>query len=202
MKILAFVDVHGDQLAIENILDLAKAEKPDVLVCAGDLTNFGQGLTKIVKKLKIGIPLLIIPGNHELPSEIRALEERFDFVKCIHLKSLVMDKVLFFGCGGGGLSPFHTPFEQSEKMFSRLLSRFKKKKGFKSVLVIHAPPYNTLLDELHGEHIGVRSIKRFIQNYQPDLVICGHLHENAGKVQKLRKTWLVNPGPYGMILKL
>ena len=35
---------------------------------------------------------------------------------------------------------------------------------------------------------------------KPDLVISGHLHETAGKEDKIGKTRLINPGPFGKIL--
>jgi len=42
MKILAFTDLHGRI----NLLDTLKkkARKCDIVICAGDLTNFEQGL--------------------------------------------------------------------------------------------------------------------------------------------------------------
>lgn len=49
---------------------------------------------------------------------------------------------------------------------------------------------------------GNKSIRDFIRKYSPKLAISGHLHENAGIKDKLDKTKLVNPGPWGMILEV
>ncbi|MBS3097214.1 hypothetical protein J4209_00295 [Candidatus Woesearchaeota archaeon] len=43
-------------------------------------------------------------------------------------------------------------------------------------------------------------IKTFILKVKPDLAISGHLHENAGKEDKIGKTKIVNPGPFGKII--
>ena len=55
MKLLAFVDIHGSLKAIKKIAEKAKKSKPDLLVCAGALTKFEQGLDYLLYRLdKIG----------------------------------------------------------------------------------------------------------------------------------------------------
>ena len=72
MDILAFTDIHEDWKAIEGIKK--KAQKADLLICAGDLSNFGKGLDKAGKLLNsIGKTILMIPGNHESEQEIKEL---------------------------------------------------------------------------------------------------------------------------------
>ncbi len=202
MKILAFVDTHSDIEALRALAGRARKEKVDALICAGDISNFGIGLNQLVSILDIGVPLYIIPGNHETAAQVRTLEKKFDFVHDIHLKSKKIDNLLIIGCGGGGFSPFNTPFEKSESKFAEELRKFKDQKTRKCILVSHAPPYDTHLDELYNEHSGVRSISQFIQKEQPDLCICGHFHENAGKKDKLGKTKIINPGTKGAILEI
>lgn len=195
MKILAFVDIHSDLNAVRNINNLAKKEKPDVLLCAGDVSFFGNGVSLIIKELDIGIPLLIIPGNHETPAQIEEIEKKFPFVKNIHLKTVKKDSVVFFGCGGSGVTPNNTPYEIAETSFKNILSIFKTeyKKDYKFIFVTHEPPFNTKLD-LIGNHAGSREIREFIKKYQPLYCICGHLHENEGKKDRIGKTMIINPG--------
>ena len=38
--------------------------------------------------------------------------------------------------------------------------------------------------------------------YQPDYVLCGHLHDNAGKKDKIGKSLVINPGWEGMMLEI
>ena len=85
-------------------------------------------------------------------------------------------------------------------------SRFKKlinhNKDKKIVLVTHAPPYKTRLDKLAGGHCGNKSIRQFIDKNRIDLLICGHLHENFGKEDRIKKTKCINPGPFGKIVEI
>ena len=56
MKLLAFVDMHGSLKALRSIEK--KAKKADLLVCAGDLTIFEQGMGYLLHELdKLGKPV-------------------------------------------------------------------------------------------------------------------------------------------------
>jgi len=203
MKILAFVDIHGDSAAIKRIAEKEKKGKPDLLVCSGDVSNFGFGLFSLIKKLSFGIPLLIIPGNHETEEEIEYMGKKTDFVKNLHLKHFISGSYFFTGCGGGGFTKRHAEFEQSEKKFAEAIKKLKvKDHKYKIILVTHQPPYNTKLDYIQGEHAGSVSIRKFIEKYQPVLCLCGHLHENEGKIDKIGKTIVINPGPDGKIIEI
>jgi hypothetical protein len=202
MKILAFTDVHAYLPSINKILAKAKKEKPDLIICAGDFTSFGNGLD-IIKKFDIGIPLLMIPGNHEIPEEISFLAKKFSFVKNIHLKHFILGSYFFLGCGGGGFTQHHAEFEQSEQKFSEAIKKLKvKDHKYEIILVTHQPPYNTKTDYIYGEHAGSKSIRKFIEKYHPSLCITGHLHENEGKRDKIDGTLIVNPGPDGEIIEI
>jgi len=77
-------------------------------------------------------------------------------------------------------------------------TQFKKtiKKDSKVVLVTHAPPYKTKLDHLEttNEYHGNESIRKFIKSTKPLLNVCGHLHENENKIDKINSTIILNPG--------
>ena len=50
MKILAFTDLHHSMAAIKKLKSKIKTQKPDILVCAGDISIFEQGLNDMAKK--------------------------------------------------------------------------------------------------------------------------------------------------------
>ena len=203
MKMLAFVDVHGDLLAVKKLLEKAKKEKVDLLVCAGDMTFFGHSIEQLIKKFGTEIPLLIIPGNHETVEEIKIMSKHFKFVKDLHLGSILIGNCLFIGCGGSFFTSRHTPFEQNEKKFEASISKLKvQNKNHKVVLVVHEPPFNTSLDVIGKFHLGSESIRKFIEKYQPNLCICGHFHETFGKTDSIGKTTIINPGPKGMVIEI
>ncbi len=63
-----------------------------------------------------------------------------------------------------------------------------------TLLVTHAPPYATKTDLLpSGDHAGSKSLRRVIEELQPTLNICGHIHESRG-TDKIGQTLVINPG--------
>jgi hypothetical protein len=157
----------------------------------------------LLRKFNLGIPFLIIPGNHETPEEIHVYSKEFKSVKDIHLKHFIIGHLFFVGCGGGGFTPHHAEFEQSEKKFSDSIKKLNlQDHKYKVVLVTHQPPYNTKLDKIYRELSGSKSIRKFIEKNQPAYCICGHIHENEGKSDKIGDTVIINPGPEGKIIEL
>lgn len=86
----------------------------------------------------------------------------------------------------------------------KYISAFTKAKKLKKpfIFLTHNVPYNTRLDKItskdapkaaRGKHYGSFLERQMINRFKPDLVICGHMHENFGK-QKLGKTLVVNVG--------
>ena len=203
MKILAFTDLHSDLKAADKLILKIKKEKPDVIVCAGDLSNFGFGMRVLLRKFNLGIPFLIIPGNHETPEEIKVYAKEFKSIKDIHLKSFILGNLFFVGCGGGGFTEHHAEFEQSEKKFAEAINKLKlQDHKYSVILVTHQPPYKTKADKIYGEYSGSTSIRKFIEKNQPAYCICGHIHENEGKTDKIGETIVTNPGIKGKIIEL
>ena len=103
------------------------------------------------------------------------------------------------GYGGDGFSIVDPLFTRIAAPFRRIIN---DNGGKKTVLVTHAPPYGTKLDNVHGGHSGNKSIRKFIEKCQPCLLFCGHIHENSGKQDRIKKTVVVNPGPFGKIVEI
>jgi len=199
MKILAFSDTHLHKQALDLIKENAK--KVDVIICAGDISQFGFGLAKVLKDLDNAIdkPMYIIPGNHE---EGRPLEELCKPLKNIvymHRKAKRIGEYIFFFWGGGGFAQVNKPLEAAAEKFKQ-----KIKKDDKVIFITHGPPYHTELDFLDwAGHVGCKSQRKFINEIKPVLQICGHLHENFHKKQLLYKhTLIVSPGPAGTIIEI
>lgn len=194
MKILALTDIHGAYAIAERII---KKEFPDVLVIGGDLTTVGT-----VKEAEQSIKcfqshtrnILCVAGNMDLPQH----DELFVRLGVsINACGINVDGVGFFGVSASPTSPLHTPYEISEEEITRRVSM-----GFRDVanctrkiFVPHAPPFGTKVDIVHsGIHVGSMSVREFIEEHQPDAVICGHIHEARGQ-DSIQKTKIVNCGP-------
>jgi Icc-related predicted phosphoesterase len=202
MKILFFVDTHGSNGSMRRLKE--KSQDVDLLVCAGDFTVFENDMTSILREFdEIGKPVLIIHGNHETSSGVMIECEQLKNLHFIHKTYFILNDLVFYGFGGGGFSVRDESFTHDAELFIRefknLIDRDGKK--YRLVLITHAPPYGTMLDDLGG-HVGNKSVAEFIRRHEPILAVSGHIHETSGADDKLNNTRMINPGPNGMILDL
>ena len=201
MKLLAFTDTHGSLLALKRIEHKAKSENPDLLVCAGDVSIFEHGIFGILRRLnKLGKKIIIVHGNHEDAVTFLKYSKLFKNIIFIHKYYHLENNILFLGYGGGGFSVADKKFEKIAKTsFRKLIDENKDKK---IILVTHAPPYGTKVDRLGRNYAGNKSFRNFVDKNKIDLLVCGHLHENFGKEDKIEKTRVINPGPFGKIIEI
>ena len=142
----------------------------------------------------------MVHGNHEDDLTYFRYSKIFKNIVFIHKKHFIENNLLFIGYGGGGFSQKDMEFEHLAKTkFKDIINQNKNKK---IIFVTHAPPYGTKADKLGRNYAGNKSFRRFIENYKIDLHICGHLHENFGKEDRIGRTKVINPGPFGKILIL
>lgn len=82
MRLLAFTDTHGALPAAEAIVSLAAREKPDAIVSAGDLAFCGGGYDAFMTRIaSLERPVYFVPGNHEPPDEVRAMQTKFPYLR-------------------------------------------------------------------------------------------------------------------------
>ena len=206
MKILAVGDIHGDY---QKIIKYLKNNQVDLIIITGDITQFGPAELgeEILNEIsRFDIPVLAIPGNCD-PQSIHSKIENSRAVN-IHGRSLIIKDIGICGFGGSNPTPFNTPLEFEEVEIydkaSKLIKGIAEEKI--SLLITHAPPYNTKTDLLpSGEHAGSISIRKIIEEYQPTLNLCGHIHE-ARAVDQIGNTKIVNPGEisegYGCLIQI
>lgn len=198
MKLLCFTDFHASPIALKRVHLAAKKFKPDVLVCTGDITIFEHNLEWVLKKLnEMPKRVILIPGNHEEGPHFRELCKRYKNIICIDRGSCRAGKYLFLGYGGGGFS-FTDP--EFRAWGAKAAKRIKQEDTV--ILLTHQPPYDTKLDKIINHSCGSKDIRKFIEKYPVKLALCGHLHENFGVKDKLGKTVLLNPGPYGTLVEI
>ena len=196
MRLLLFTDLHGNKAALTSVLE--KAPMADMIIFAGDLNHHRSDMGTLMKSLsQTGKPCLVVHGNWDDESVLKGVCDKFDNVMFLHKGIYEHDGVLFLGHGGGG-------FSREDKEFERLWKKFfmKQLAGKRSVLITHMPPYDTKVDSLYGEPRGNKAYRRFLDEHQPVLHVCGHLHENFGKTDKVKKTLVINPGPHGVYVEI
>jgi hypothetical protein len=194
-RAIVFSDIHSDARALEKIA----AVEADYYFCAGDLVSWGRGLDKMGEILKpLGSRVYMLPGNHESESDIAGFCERFGFHN-FHGVTLEAGGVTIGGLGYSTPTPFDTPGEYSEEEMALRLKQFEGIQPL--VMVCHAPPLDTALDQIReGLHAGSRAVREFIEREQPRHFFCGHIHEAEGVVVQMGSTRAQNVGKRGYVL--
>lgn len=193
MKILAFVDVHANELVLRELG--RKAREADLLICAGDISVFGRGLEETLRTMDSwGKPILAIHGNHEDEDEMRELVEATKNIKWAHAKEHLVAGLSIIGWGGGGFAHTDAKLEAFAKNFEPRAGR---------ILFFHGPPYETAIDVAWaGEHVGCATRRAVIEKLQPMVALAGHIHECFGEHSNLGNSLVLNPGPLGVLLEL
>jgi hypothetical protein len=192
MRIVAITDVHGKLERARGLAKTLTRMEVDVLLVAGDITHFGgaehaRGILDPL--LNLGIPLLAVHGNcdgGDVPDLLDGLGIG------VHGRRVDISGLGVVGIGGSNKTPFHTIWELTEEEIASILER-NYKPG--DLILSHAPPYGTIADRAHlGRHVGSRTLRRFIEENRPPLVVTGHIHEGRG-VDRIEDTVVLNPGP-------
>ena len=187
MRLYAVADIHAREERLRRIRDTVADRKPDVLVIAGDLCQFRkpEGLLDLFDELPV--PILAVRGNTD-PKRIEELFDLYPNITGLHLKRVEMNGVPFVGASGTILLPLASRMSWSDAEVVRQLRELVTPE---SVLVAHPPPYG-ILDKVLGRfHAGCRALRRVIDTAAPRLLLCGHIHEQAG-VAALERTVVVN----------
>ena len=197
MKFLAFVDLHEDKKVLQKLLERAKQEDIDFLICAGDLSQFGHNLGYVLRQLdNLGKKVYLIPGNHESNQVFNSILINYPNCVNLHQKDLEIENHVLLGYGEGGFAREDAEFRKVAREW------YGKHKEKKTILITHGPPQGTTTDFLEGNHIGNKDYRAFIERIKPQLAICGHIHENAGAIDKIGETKVINPGWEGMVIEL
>jgi len=195
MKIIAITDIHGRIDYPTRIT--TELQQADLILIAGDITNFGDSddAEHVLERLvSLNRKILAVPGNCDRRGVNKTLTDK---KMNLHSTHRIIGSSALYGIGGCSKTPFHTPQEYSETEISEILNGFEVSQEAKThILISHAPPHSTKLDKvLIGFHVGSKAIRKFIEDFQPDLVICGHIHEARG-ADRIGKTLIINPGPF------
>ncbi len=195
MRIFALTDIHGRVDYPDRVAD--QMRKADLLLIAGDITNFGdkEEASAVLRVLAaLNSQILAIPGNCDRSGVQNALR---DGRMNLHETPKIIGNTFFFGIGGCNKTPFRTPLEYTEQEIETILNAFMiPSNAHRTVVVSHAPPYGTKLDKMFlGIHVGSKAVRRFIEDRQPDMVLCGHIHEARG-LDHIGRTPIINPGSF------
>lgn len=187
MRIYAVADIHGRKHRISSILDTISDLKPDLLVLAGDICSLFNSSGVISSFGNLSLPVLAVRGNSD-SKKIETTLPGFPNISFLNFSGVIISGFSFTGVGGTIPAPFASRIRLSEKQTIKNLESIVKND---SILIAHPPPRG-ILDEVLGKfHAGCRSMNKIILKCQPQLFICGHIHERPGYAF-LGKTLVVN----------
>jgi uncharacterized protein len=192
MRILAFSDLHRDAAMAEAVV--SECRGADVVVGAGDFATCGLGLQDTLLILRrMAVPFVLVPGNHDDLQELRTACADWPLAYVLHGQSVVLGGVAFFGIGfGSGLAnpePWNKALDEGEA--AQLLMQCPER----AVLVSHSPPYGIADQQKDGRHDGSAALRDAVLNRQPQITICGHIHNAWGQSGSIGHTPIHNIGP-------
>ncbi len=187
MLCYAVADIHGKRTRLIRIEKNISKYKPDVLIVAGDITNYFYPADTINFLNTLPVPVLTVRGNSDFPVVDRLIFNSSN-IHSIHGNAYSEKGFHFIGKGGAIPIPFRTKVcFREKKNFRGIASSLTDR----SILVMHPPPFG-ILDRVLGRiHAGSRNIYEIINQKQPMLFICGHIHEDIG-ISSIGKTVVVN----------
>lgn len=205
LKILAFSDLHADQAQLHKFIKQAEEENVDLVFIAGDFSSFFEQ-EKIPPYLvgpflKMGKKVFLLHGNHETEQTVKFLETVYDGAKNFNGQSVMYNGVGIFGAGGATIGPCKPTSE--EEIFTKLEQGFNNIKDLqKKIMITHVHPANSLIDKLSLIVPGSKAVRNAIDKFQPDILLCGHVHEAQGIEETIGKTKVISITKTGRIIEL
>ncbi len=198
MKILAFSDLHRDLDQGAKLVEMSA--EADVVIGAGDFASVHEGLGETIGALaSIETPTILVPGNNETVDALREAAAGWGAATVLHGSGTTIDGNEFFGLGAGiPVTPWEWSFDLDEERAAVMLALCPRN----AVLVLHSPPYGHCDSNRSGDSFGSRALLRAIEEKEPRLAVCGHIHESWRCTSKVGKTPIHNLGPKGTWLEV
>ncbi|MCP3970575.1 MAG: serine/threonine protein phosphatase [Rhodobacteraceae bacterium] len=189
MRILAFSDIHCDRAACDAIV--AAADTADLVIGAGDFAQRHDGLATTLDRLRrLEDKAVFVCGNNETAEALRCE------TRALVLQGGVTTRdgltVAGIGCAVPPLPPLAWgSADLTEDAARTLLDPITAC----DILVSHSPPKGVA--DVHAQmgSIGSQAVREAAQRLQPQLLLCGHVHDCWGQEGHIGGTRVVNLGP-------
>jgi len=199
-KILASGDIHGDISLARNLADKAEKENVDLVVLCGDLTYAEQSTKGIIGPFKEkDKQVVLIPGNHETIATADYLAQKYDAVN-LHGYSMKIGNVGLFGAGGANIGLFQLDEDEFYKLLKKGHEKIKDLKT--KIMVTHVHPADSKMEKFTQFFPGSTGIKKAIEAFKPNILLCSHVHEAEGIEEKIGSTKVINVGKKGKIIDI
>jgi Icc-related predicted phosphoesterase len=206
MRLLFVADLHYALKQIDWLL--ANAAQFDPIVVGGDLLDLSSPLEidvqivvveKYLRRLSEQTRVLVSSGNHDGDSRSAADESVAQWLQDAKGPRLFVDGDSVEV--GGALITICPWWDgpTSRAALEAQLARDAARPKAKWIWIHHAPPDRSPVSWTGKRYGGDRELVEWIERYQPDLVLSGHIHNapflpGGSWIDRLGKTWVVNPG--------
>jgi len=198
LRILGLADLH-DRI---EMLDRLKDIDADLIAFCGDLHNAASKMAARPAAFALaglGPPVLIVPGNMDHRDVVPDLWNE-EGLLMLHRSSFRCGDLGFIGMGGmvakdpRRLGDPARYYHRDDEVYDVLAAAYRNIADARiRIVVVHQPPRGAQDTLYNGESSGSASLHSFIEEYQPDLLLCGHIHEARGE-SFIGSTRIVNVG--------
>lgn len=198
MRIIVVADIHGSAQALARISALAG--RADLMLIAGDLTDFG-GASEARALLAcldgFAGKLVLVPGNCDKKGARELLAESGT---CADGRLVEAGGARVVGAGGSPLRTGLTPYERHDYELSDALALALEElaeaggdPALPLIVLTHCPPRGSGADRRKGADVGSQALSEALSRITPPLWVCGHIHESPCAAYSGR-TLVLNPG--------
>jgi len=206
MRFLVVADIHYALKQYDWLLDVAPHY--DAVVIAGDLLEISSMvdlraqivvlrtyLRRIAEKTRV----IVCSGNHDLDAEQEDGERVADWMLDLSGLGVVSDgeSVSVSGVRFSSFPWWDGP--ETKKRVQLQLEADAAQAHDHWVWVYHAPPADRRVSWGGQRHYGDPDLVAWIERFQPDLVLSGHVHQSpfipdGSWVDRIGRTWVFNTG--------
>ena len=206
MRLLFVADLHYTLNQFDWVV--ANAGDYDWVVIGGDLLDLASTLDfdlqivvveKYLARLRQKTRLLVSSGNHDGDARNSADESVAGWLREAKAEGLFVDgdSIHLDGTRITVCPWWDGPLSRAE--LEALLLREAAQVTGKWVWIHHAPPEGSPVSWTGMKSAGDECLRGWIERFQPDMVLCGHIHNapfypQGSWVDRIGKTWVFNPG--------
>jgi Icc-related predicted phosphoesterase len=206
MKCLLVSDLHYTLKQLDWVDRVS--EGFDLVVIAGDHLDISSTVSldaqvvvtlKYLRRFHAKTTLLVSSGNHDLTARDAANEKVAVWMSRVRQLGVPAD--------GDRIDVGETTFTicpwwdgpVAHGRVDELLARDARERGRHWVWVYHSPPDDSPVSWAGQRHFGDADLLHWIRLHQPDMVLCGHIHQSPFRsggswVDQIGRTWVFNPG--------
>jgi Icc-related predicted phosphoesterase len=198
LRILGLADLHDQAGMLETVKDL----QADLIVFCGDLHNASSreaAKPAAAALASLGLPVLIVPGNMDHRDVVPELWREAGFTM-LHGSACRHGTCGFLGLGGMVVrSPQRMGdparyYHREEDVYQTLVDAYPGISNARyKIIITHQPPRGARDTIYSGESTGSTGLRRFVEEREVHLLLCGHIHEDRGEAF-IGPTRIINVG--------